>query len=164
MKHHVPAEKVRAVPAWRDRGVFTGLERLVMKYVEAMKDTPSGVTDEMVDRLGRELNEPELVKLTAIVAVENLRSRMNAALGLTAQGFTERCELPAPTARPPAPPRRSANEARERPESEVGGGRGAGCRSCRRGAEGAHDGAVRILHDAGHDAPFGAHGRLPGHR
>ena len=58
-----------------------GLERLALEYAEAMTDTPPGVTDEMVERLGRELSEAELVELTAIVAVENLRSRMNAALG-----------------------------------------------------------------------------------
>jgi hypothetical protein len=33
--------------------------------------------------------------------VENLRSRINSALGLTAQGFKDRCELPA--AGDPAP-------------------------------------------------------------
>jgi len=27
--------------------------------------------------------------------VENLRSRINSALGLTAQGFKDRCEIPA---------------------------------------------------------------------
>jgi len=32
--------------------------------------------------------------MTAIIAVENLRSRINSALGLTAQGFKDRCELP----------------------------------------------------------------------
>jgi hypothetical protein len=41
------------------------------------------------------LSEAELVELTAIVAVENLRSRINSALGLTAQGFKDRCEIPA---------------------------------------------------------------------
>ena len=92
MKHHVPAEKIRAVPAWRDSGVFTGLERLVLEYAEAMTDTPSGVTNDMVERLGAHLSEAELVELTAIIAVENLRSRMNAALGLTAQGFKDWCE------------------------------------------------------------------------
>jgi AhpD family alkylhydroperoxidase len=92
MKHHVPAEKIRALPAWRDSGVFTGLERLALEYAEAMTATPPGVTDAMVKQLRRQLSEPELVELTAIIAVENLRSRMNAALGLTAQGFKERCE------------------------------------------------------------------------
>ena len=95
MKHDVPAEKIRAVPRWRDSGVFTELERLVLEYAEAMTATPPGVTDEMVERLTAHLSEAQLVELTAIVAVENLRSRINAALGLTAQGFKDRCEIPA---------------------------------------------------------------------
>ena len=95
MKHDVPAEKVRAVPRWRDSDVFTGLERLVLEYAEAMTATPPGVTDEMVERLRGHLSEAQLVELTALVAVENLRSRSNAALGLTAQGFKDRCEIPA---------------------------------------------------------------------
>ena len=93
--HKVPAEKIRAVPNWRDSDVFTELERLVMDYAEAMTATPPEVTDEQVDRLSAHLSKAQLVELTAIVAVENLRSRMNSALGLTAQGFTERCEIPA---------------------------------------------------------------------
>lgn len=102
MNHDVPPEKIRAVPAWRDSHVFTDLERLVLEYAEAMTDTPPAVTDEMVQRLGRYLDEAQLVELTAIIAVENLRSRINSALGLTAQGFRERCELPAAEATPAA--------------------------------------------------------------
>jgi alkylhydroperoxidase family enzyme len=100
MNHEVPAQKIRAVPNWRDSDVFTDLERLVMDYAEAMTATPPEVTDEMVERLGAHLSEAQLVELTAIVAVENLRSRINSALGLTPQGFKERCEIPAagPTA------------------------------------------------------------------
>ncbi len=93
MQHDVPAEKIRAVAGWRDGTVFTELERLVLEYAEAMTDTPPSVTDEMVARLGRRLSEAQLVELTAIVAVENLRSRINSALGLTAQGFKDRCEF-----------------------------------------------------------------------
>ena len=33
-----------------------------------------------------------------MVAVENQRSRFNSALGLTSQGFKDRCELPADAA------------------------------------------------------------------
>jgi AhpD family alkylhydroperoxidase len=95
MNHKVPAEKIRAVPNWRDTDVFTELERLVLEYAEAMTATPPRVTDEMVVRLSTHLGEAELVELTAIVAVENLRSRINSALGLTAQGFKDRCEIPA---------------------------------------------------------------------
>ncbi|HEY3734747.1 MAG TPA: carboxymuconolactone decarboxylase family protein [Streptosporangiaceae bacterium] len=93
MQHDVPPEKIRAIPGWRDSDVFTELERLVLDYAEAMTESPPSVTDEMVARLSGHFSEPQLVELTAIVAVENLRSRMNAALGLTAQGFKDRCEL-----------------------------------------------------------------------
>ncbi len=96
VNHSVPAAKIRAVPDWRDSGLFTQLERLVLEYAEAMTATPPEVTDAMVEALGRYLNEAELVELTAIIAVENLRSRINSALGLTAQGFKDRCDLPAP--------------------------------------------------------------------
>jgi alkylhydroperoxidase family enzyme len=91
--HGVPAAKIRAVPGWRDSELFTDLERLVLCYAEAMTATPPSVTDELVEQLSRHLSEAQLVELTAIVAVENLRSRMNSALGLTSQGFKDRCEL-----------------------------------------------------------------------
>jgi alkylhydroperoxidase family enzyme len=92
MNHKVPTDKLRAVPGWRDSQMFTELERRVMEYAEAMTATPPSVTDEMVEHLRRHLSEAELVELTAIIAVENLRSRMNTALGLPSQGFKDRCE------------------------------------------------------------------------
>ena len=95
VNHSVPVEKIRAATNWRDSGVFTALERLVLEYAEAMTATPPGVTDEMVGALRGYLSETQLVELTAIIAVENLRSRINSALGLTAQGFKDRCELTA---------------------------------------------------------------------
>ncbi len=94
-RHDVLAEKIRAIPDWYDSEVFTELERLVMLYAEAMTATPPLVTDDLVGRLRRHLDDAQLVELTAIIAVENLRSRMNAALGLTAQGFRDRRERPA---------------------------------------------------------------------
>ena len=93
--HGVAAEKIHAVPHWRDSDVFSELERLVLGYAEAMTATPPAVTDEMVAQLREHLDEAQLVELTAIVAVENLRSRVNSALGLSSQGFKDRCEIPA---------------------------------------------------------------------
>jgi alkylhydroperoxidase family enzyme len=87
--------KLRDVPRWRDSDVYTDLERQVMAYAEAMTSTPPSVTDEMVAGLRRELDDAELVELTMMVAVENVRSRFNSALGLTSQGFKDRCEIPA---------------------------------------------------------------------
>ncbi|MEZ0067853.1 AhpD family alkylhydroperoxidase [Streptacidiphilus sp. MAP12-20] len=91
----IPAEKLRAVPAWREqREVFTELERAVMEYAEAMTETEPAVTDEMAARLTKLLGEPAFVELTVMVAVENFRSRVNSAFGLVGQGFSDRCAIP----------------------------------------------------------------------
>jgi alkylhydroperoxidase family enzyme len=91
----VPAEKARDTANWRGAKVCSELELLVMEYAEAMTMTPPRVTDAMVEALRSHLSEAQLVELTAIIAVENLRSRINSALGLTAQGFRDRGEPPA---------------------------------------------------------------------
>ncbi|OIK00902.1 carboxymuconolactone decarboxylase [Streptomyces sp. MUSC 14] len=91
----IPSAKLHAVPVWRERRTeFTELELDVLEYAEAMTETRPTVTDELTARLIERLGEPEFVELTAIVAVENLRSRMNSAFGLTGQGFSDRCAVP----------------------------------------------------------------------
>jgi alkylhydroperoxidase family enzyme len=92
----VDPAKLRDVPRWRDSDRFTDLERRVLGYAEAMTATPPQVTDEMVAALRTELDDAQLVELTMMVAVENARSRVNSALGLTSQGFRDRCAAPAP--------------------------------------------------------------------
>jgi alkylhydroperoxidase family enzyme len=87
--------KVRAVPHWRDSDLFSDLERAVLGYAEAMSTTPVTVTDEMVEALREHLDESQLVELSMIIAVENQRGRFNSALGLTSQGFKDRCDLAA---------------------------------------------------------------------
>lgn len=91
--HGIPREKIEAVPRWRESKLFNPLERLVMEYAEAMTETPPTVTDALVDKLRAHLNEAQFVELTIIVCLENQRSRFNAAVGLTRQGFKDRCEL-----------------------------------------------------------------------
>jgi hypothetical protein len=59
----------------------------------------------MVEALRRHLDDAQLVELTAIVAVENLRSRINSALGLTAQGFQDQRGLPDADPAPAGPAR-----------------------------------------------------------
>jgi alkylhydroperoxidase family enzyme len=95
--HHrgVDPARIEEVPGWRDSGVYTELERMVLEYAEAMTDTPLAVTDEMVARLRERLGDARLVELTALVSLENMRSRTNAALGLQSQGFKAACDLPA---------------------------------------------------------------------
>jgi len=91
--HGIPREKIEAVPHWRDSEVFSPLERLVMEYAEAMTATPPTVDDELVQRLRAHLDEAQLVELTAIICLENVRSRFNSAFGLTGRGFKDHCPM-----------------------------------------------------------------------
>ena len=86
--------KVREVPRWRQSDAFTPLERDVMGYAEAMSQTPPTVTDALFARLLDALGPVAMVELTAWIAVSNLPSRMNVAMGIKSQGFSEVCELP----------------------------------------------------------------------
>ncbi|WP_067438516.1 carboxymuconolactone decarboxylase family protein [Nocardioides jensenii] len=90
--------KVRQVPVWRESDVFTPLERDVLEYAEAMTATPPEVDDEMVANLARQLGNEAIVELTAMISLENMRSRTNSAMGLASQGYSDACEL-APLAR-----------------------------------------------------------------
>ncbi|MFB6519388.1 carboxymuconolactone decarboxylase family protein [Streptomyces sp. NPDC056401] len=92
----IAPEKAEKVPVWREAGeAFTELELLVMEYAEAMTETEPAVTDELAAELIKRLGEAAFVELTAMVALENMRSRVNSAFGLTSQGFKESCEIPA---------------------------------------------------------------------
>lgn len=86
-------EKLSEVPRWRESTVFDENERAVLEYAEAMTATPPTVTDEMVEQLTVLLGVKAVVELTMMVAVENLRSRFNSAMGLRSQGFRDRCDL-----------------------------------------------------------------------
>lgn len=79
---------------WRSSTVYRPLERRVIEYAEAMTSTPPVVTDLMVERLRADLTDAQLVELTEMIAVENLRSRTNSALGLRSQGLKDHCEVP----------------------------------------------------------------------
>jgi alkylhydroperoxidase family enzyme len=99
-KQGVAHAKLLDVPVWRDSAVHTPLERDVLAYAEALTATPPIVEDALAARLCAELGEPAFVELTAMVAVENLRSRINSGLGLTSQGFKDSCEVPGVAAAP----------------------------------------------------------------
>jgi len=86
--------KAREVPRWRESTVFTPLEREVMEYAEAMSTTPPTVTDELSARLLDQLGASALVELTAAIAMANLATRTNTALGIESQGFSASCGLP----------------------------------------------------------------------
>ena len=84
-------DKIRQLPAWRDSALFSPMERDALDYAEKITITGEKVTDELFARLRSHFSEPQIVELTAAVALENFRSKFNPPLGIEAQGF---CVLP----------------------------------------------------------------------
>jgi AhpD family alkylhydroperoxidase len=87
-------ERAREVPRWRESSVFTPLERQVMEYAEAMCQTPPTVTDELSDALLAELGPAALLELAAKVSLMNATARMNIALGIRSDHYSDACGLP----------------------------------------------------------------------
>ena len=86
--------KAREVPRWRESDVFTPLERRVMEYAEAMCQTPVVVPDELSDALLAELGPAALLELAAAVGLMNATARMNLALGIRSDHYSDACGLP----------------------------------------------------------------------
>jgi AhpD family alkylhydroperoxidase len=87
--HGVTEDELRDLARWRDSERFSEEDRLALELAEAMSRTPEATTDELVAALVARLGEPATLELMAMVAWENFRARMNAAMGFGAQGFSE---------------------------------------------------------------------------
>jgi len=84
-------EKVREVPTWRESARFSPMERAALEYAEAMTITGQRVGEDLFGRIRAFFDEAQIVELTAAVALENFRSKLNVPLGIEAQGF---CVVP----------------------------------------------------------------------
>jgi alkylhydroperoxidase family enzyme len=82
-------EKVRAVATAATSDHYSEAERAAIAYAEAMTITGQRVDDALFARVRASFDEPQIVELTAAVALENFRSKFNVALGIGAQGFCQ---------------------------------------------------------------------------
>lgn len=89
-------EQLLALPRYRDSDLFGELERLVLDYAVGMSRTPVDVSDELFAQLRESFDDGQLVELTNVIALENMRGRFNLALGFGSAGFSEGavCALP----------------------------------------------------------------------
>jgi alkylhydroperoxidase family enzyme len=60
-----------------DFSVFNNTERLVIELADAMASTPSNISDDLYTRLREQFSEEQLLQLSAQIAFENYRARLN---------------------------------------------------------------------------------------
>ena len=93
MQNGASAEKVEAALGdYRKSPLFSIRDRLALELAERMTYTGKRVTDRFFKRLKKHFSDAELVELTAVIALENFRSKFNPVFGVESQGF---CALPA---------------------------------------------------------------------
>lgn len=92
----------RTSTSTRRHRLFSDDERAAIAYAEAITTDPHTVTDEQVAELRSRFGDAGVVELTYQIGLENMRARMNAALGITEQGFNfgDACRVPWATAEP----------------------------------------------------------------
>ena len=85
----ITEDQLLALPRYRDSELFDELEKLVLDYAVGMSSTPVDVSDELFGQLRARFDDAQIVELTNIIALENMRGRFNLALGIGSSGFRE---------------------------------------------------------------------------
>jgi len=101
-------ERLQDIDNYATSPRFTDDERAAVAYADAMTTDPHTVTDEQVCDLRARFGDAGVIELTYQIGVENMRARMNTALGITEQGFDSGDACRVPWAGEAAPVRGSA--------------------------------------------------------
>lgn len=91
-KRGLTDDQLATLATFEHSTAFTEQEKAILRYAEGMTQTPTSVPEPVFQELRRFLDEPQIVELTGMIALENFRSRFNRALLIESEGF---CELPA---------------------------------------------------------------------
>ncbi len=73
---------------YRNASCFSDVDKLILEYATAISRTPVEVSDELFDALRAHFDTPQLVGLTHIITLGNLRARFNIALGIESAGLS----------------------------------------------------------------------------
>lgn len=89
-------QRLQEIDDYATSSAFTDDERAAIAYADALTTDPHTVTDEQVEDLRARFGDAGVIELTYQIGLENMRARMNSALGITEQGFSsgESCRIP----------------------------------------------------------------------
>ncbi|NMD95906.1 carboxymuconolactone decarboxylase family protein [Rhodococcus sp. BL-253-APC-6A1W] len=89
-------ERLAQIADYATSDLYSDDEKAAIAYADAVTgDVATAVTDEQVADLERRFGRAGVVELTYQIALENMRGRMNSALGIQEQGFsTDACRVP----------------------------------------------------------------------
>jgi alkylhydroperoxidase family enzyme len=74
------------VAIWQDSDLFSGAERAALALAEAMTETPADISDDLFAEVRAHFSEEQIVELTATIALENYRARINRVFLIESEG------------------------------------------------------------------------------
>ena len=80
-------EKIRKVGQWPETECFGSRERAVLAYAEAMTDSATPVSADIMGSVKRHLDDEALIELTGVIAYQNMTARFHHALDIPPQGL-----------------------------------------------------------------------------
>lgn len=97
-------EQLLALHDARASGLFDADQLLVIDLATGMTATPGAVDDELMGRVCERFGDKGAIELVHLIGWENTRARVNVALDIGPEGFSEGkvCAVPAATEAPPA--------------------------------------------------------------
>ncbi|MEE3754703.1 carboxymuconolactone decarboxylase family protein [Mycobacterium intracellulare] len=89
-------EELLGMANYRDAPCFSDVDKLILDYATAISRTPVEVSDQLFDALRTHFDTAQLVGLTHVITLGNLRARFNIALDIGSSGFSgdRVCALP----------------------------------------------------------------------
>ena len=81
-------EELLSMADYRNASCFSDVDKLIMDYATAISRTPVEVSDQLFDALRTHFDTAQLVGLTHVITLGNLRARFNIALGIGSSGFS----------------------------------------------------------------------------
>ncbi|WP_137723386.1 carboxymuconolactone decarboxylase family protein [Prescottella subtropica] len=89
-------DRLQHIGEYETSELYSDDERAAIAYADAMTATPTTATDDQVADLERRFGRDGVVELTYQIGIENMRARMNSALGIHDQGFNsgDACRVP----------------------------------------------------------------------
>lgn len=93
----LPEEKIEAIAHWQVSDVFSGIERAVLAYTDALVLEGGRVSDAVFAQLQATLSDEEILELTYVTALYEMHAVMSRALRLEYDDVDERIvEIAAP--------------------------------------------------------------------
>ena len=89
-------QRLKDIDDYATSPLYTDDERAAIAYADAITIDPHTITDEQVADLRSRFGDAGVIELTYQIGVENMRARINTALGITEQGFNsgDACRIP----------------------------------------------------------------------